>query len=142
MGGYSFLPPFFGVDLPPCLLEQCSQDGCSQVTRHPGTILPGKPAPGKSTCPRPAQRARSPKREAEHPWDTTACDTCRLGEAFQPTLDSSQQLSRQTCPAWHLCVPMPHDTGSAVPLYLAKGNEGCPGSCWCGSGLSATDHQG
>lgn len=73
MGGYSFLPPFFGADLPLCLLEQCLQDGCSQVTRHPGTILPGKPAPGKSTCPRPAQRARSPEREAEHPWDTTAC---------------------------------------------------------------------
>lgn len=56
------------------------------------------------------------------------CLCHRLGEALQPTPDSSQQLSWQTCPAWLFCVPMPHDTGSAVPLYLAKGNEGCPGS--------------
>lgn len=65
-----------------------------------------------------------------------------LDGAFQPTPDSFQQVSQQMCPAWHLCVPMPHDTGSPVPLYLAKGNEGCPGSCWRDGGLSSPDRQG
>lgn len=141
MGGCSFLPPSFGADLPLHLLERCPQDG----------MLPACKAPRH----RPARKAciqlehlpqscsvgtKSQKRRRAPRGHRCLCP--RLEEIFQPTPDSSQQLSQQTCPAWHLCVPMPHDTSSAVLLYLAKGNEGCPGSCWRGGGLSATDHQG
>lgn len=80
MGRCSFLPPSLGAALPPCLPKQCPQDGCSQLTRHLGTLLPGKTVPGKSTRPRPARAAPAPKREAEHPWDTSlrAADRVRL----------------------------------------------------------------
>lgn len=74
MGGCSFLPPSFGVDCLSTCWSYAQRMGAPslQGTQAP-RVLPGKPAPGKSICSSPAQRAPSPKREAEHPWDTTAC---------------------------------------------------------------------
>lgn len=91
------------------------------------------PSPSCLECTLSQKRSRAPTGQP------SPCG--RPGEAFQPMLSSCLQPPWQRCPAWHLRVPVLCDPSSAVLLCPDEGAEGCPGSCWHGSGLSVAGQQ-